>query len=331
MSDTPRALTRKTNVASLAAGLASCLLFLSIFLSFAFLLPVQFAFGRFGRRVGGAAAGIAAAGIAGVQGWRMASTGASGLFAFAAGIAPPLVLLGALALLNCPIWGGWAKAYKIICVSLACALCAIPLLVLLEGDASLKNYLEKLFGDFLAPLRSALGEGYEASAMAASLDPGDLVASFLAMLRDSYAALLLLYIGGSYRIGNRLSGPGSPGREETAAIDELRLPYPLLWAFLASWSLVLAAVLLHAPEWASAIPWNCALALSLAYAAQGFGIVTHVFKRWKMPRSLRILFAVMAVLALATPTAGMAVAITLPLLGVTEIWIPYRKPKGVGA
>lgn len=331
MSDTARALTRRTNAASLAAGLASCLLFLSLFLSFAFLVPVQFAYGRFGRRAGAAAAGVAAAGIAVVQGWRIASMGVSGPFAYVAGILPPLVLLGALVLLNLPIWGGWAKAYRVISVAAACALCAIPLLVSLESDASLKDYLQKLFGDFLSPLRSALGDGYEASALAASLDPGDFVATFLLILRNSYAALLLLYIGGSYRIGNRLSGPGSRGREETAAIDELRLPYPLLWGFLASWSLVLAAVLLHAPEWASAIAWNCALALSLAYAAQGFGIVTHVFKRWKMPRSLRILFVVMAVLALATPTAGIAVLVALPLLGVTEIWIPYRKPKGVGA
>jgi hypothetical protein len=38
----------------------------------------------------------------------------------------------------------------------------------------------------------------------------------------------------------------------------------------------------------------------------------------------------MALLALATP-AGAAVAVALPLFGVTEIWIHFRKPKGVGA
>ena len=43
--------------------------------------------------------------------------------------------------------------------------------------------------------------------------------SFLAVLRNSYAAILLFYIGGSWRIGNRLSGQGSRGREETIAID----------------------------------------------------------------------------------------------------------------
>jgi hypothetical protein len=94
---------------------------------------------------------------------------------------------------------------------------------------------------------------------------------------------------------------------------------------------VLGAVLLHAPEAAAAFAWNCALALTLAYAAQGLGIVTHLFKSWNMPRSLRILIAAMAIIALATLTAGIAVAVILPLFGVTEIWISYRKPKGAGA
>jgi hypothetical protein len=331
MSDPLPFLNRKPYAASLAAGLASSLLFLSIFLAFAFLIPVQIVFGRFGRRAGGGAAGISALGIAVVQGWRLVASGASGALSISAGIAPPVALLGALFLLNAPIWSGWAPAYRVLCVTAACAICALPLLIVAERDASFAGFLEKLFGDFLAPLRSAMGDGYEASALAASLDPKELVAVFLATLRDSYSAVFLCYLGGSWRLGNRLAGPGSRGREETAAIEELRLPYPLLWAFLASWALVLAAVLLRASEGPEAFAWNCALALSLAYAAQGFGIVTHLFKRWKMPRSLRVLFAVMTVLALATPTAGIAVAVALPLLGVTEIWIPYRKPKGVGA
>jgi Predicted membrane protein (DUF2232) len=183
----------------------------------------------------------------------------------------------------------------------------------------------------LAPIRSATGDGYEASGFATTLDPKELVAQSIATLRDSYAAILLFIVGGSWRLGNRLSGVGSLGRLETDAIEELRLPYPLVWAFLASWTLVLAAVLLHVGDAAAAFSWNCAIALTLAYAAQGFGIVTHLFKRWNMPRSLRILIAVMAVLGLATPTAGLAVSVSLPLLGVTELWIPYRKHKGVGA
>jgi uncharacterized protein YybS (DUF2232 family) len=150
------------------------------------------------------------------------------------------------------------------------------------------------------------------------------------MLRDSYAAILFLLLAGSQRLGNRWSGIGSPGRAETVAIEELRIPYPFVWAFLAAWSLLLATVLLRAPEAASAFAWNCALIASLVYAAQGLGIVTYLFKRWNMPKSLRILVAVTAVISMVTPL-GIAVATALPLFGVTENWIHYRKPKGVGA
>jgi MFS family permease len=331
MSDPAPVSRRKPDVAFIATGIASSLMYASVILSFAFLVPVQLAFGRYGRRLGLAAAGISAACIALVQGWRLAAAGAYGAMALAAGVLPPLVLLGALALVNAPFWRDWAAPYRILCVTAACSLAALPLVYSLGRDASISAFLEERIGSFLAPLRAATGEGYEASALAASLDPRELVATSLATLRDSYAAIVLFLVGGGWRLGNRLSGSGSPGREETVAIDGLRLPYPLLWAFLASWSLVLAAVLIHAPTALSALAWNCALVMSVAYGAQGLGIVTFLLKSWNMPRSLRIALAVIAVLALATPTAGLAVAVGLPLLGVTEIWIPYRKPKGAGA
>jgi MFS family permease len=331
MSDPVTVLRRKPDAALLVAGIASGLLYISVLLSFVFLVPVQIAFGRFGRRAGMAAAGVAVGGIVVVLGWRLVAAGAFGALSIVAGIVPPVVLFGALALINAAFWHGWAAVYKVLLVTAVCAIAALPVIVSLERDTSIAAYLEERIGAFLAPLRSASGEGYDASALAASLDPKELVASSIATLRNSYAAVLLFLIGGSWRLGNRLSGPGSRGREETAPIDEFRLPYLLLWAFLAAWSLVLAAVLMHAPETIAAFAWNCAIALALLYAAQGLGIITHVLKRWNMPRFLRIVIAAMALLALATPTTSIAVAVALPLFGVTEIWIPYRKPKGAGA
>jgi len=330
MSDHVVALNRRSFAAFVAAGLASCILYSSILLAFAFLLPVQIAYGRFGRRGGMAAAGLSAAGIVLVQGWRLAAIGQLEGAALGAGIIAPLVFLLALALMNASFWKGWDPAYRALCLTAVCALAAVPVVVMLERDTAIAAYLEGRIAAFLAPLRTATGQGYDAPALAAALDPKELVATSITTLRNSYAALLLLLLAGSWRLGNRWSGQGSRGREETGAIEELRLPYALLWAFLASWSLVLAVVVLHAPQAAEAFAWNCALTLTLAYAAQGFGVLTHLFKKWRMPKSLRVVFVVLAILALATPT-GLAVAAALPLFGVTEIWIPYRKTKGVGA
>jgi hypothetical protein len=318
--------------AILAAGIASSLLYILVLPSFAFLVPVQIAYGRSGRRAGTAAAGLAAAVIAVVGFASIGAAGGQSSQALAAGILPSLFLLGAIALANAPIWKGWTERYRVFFAAAACSICALPVFARIVGDASFVSYVEKLLGDFMSPLKNALGDGYDASAVAAAFDPKELVSLFLSVLRNSYAAILLIYIGGSLHVGNRLAGPGSRGRQESLPIDESRLPYPLLWAFLVAWTLVLASTLLHAPEAAAAVAWNCALALSLAYAAQGLGIATSLFKKWNMPRGLRIATAIVAAIAMMTPTAaGLAVAVALPLLGVTEIWIPYRKPKGVGA
>jgi hypothetical protein len=333
MSDSAEASGRRPSAAFIAAGLASSLLYLSIILSFAFLLPVQIAFGRKGMRSGLAAIGISAAVLTAVLGWRLAAAGAFGPTALAEGMLAPLVLLGALALINAPFRPDFAPAYKILAVTALCACAALPVIIAIERDASIAAYLEERIGAVMAPMRAAIAganDGYEASALAASLDPKDLVAASISMLRDSFAAILFLILAGSWRLGNRLSGFGSRGRELSGAIEELRLPYPLVWAFLVSWSLVLVAEFLRAPELPLAFAWNCALVLSLAYAAQGLGIVVHLFKSWHMSKSLRILIAVMAFISLVTPL-GIAVAALLPLFGVTEIWIHYRKPKGVGA
>lgn len=341
MSDFSTAYGRRPYAASLAAGLISSFLYVSIFLSFAFLLPVQIAFGRYGRKPGLASAGISALGIAAVQGGRLiaasllgpvggaGSTGLSALDAVAS-LLPPLLLLGSLLLMNASLGRGWKPVYKVFAAAALCAIAFLPFLISLGSDAQLASYLEARLASLLAPLKGAAGEGYEASALMAALDPKELVASSLLVLQSCYAALIFLLVGGSWRIGNRLSGIDSPGWAETLAIDEVRMPFALVWAFLASWFAVLGSVALEAPAAVSAIAWNIALALSLAYAVQGLGIIVHLFKSWNMPKSLRVLVAVIAALSLVTPL-GLGLAASLPLFGVTEIWIPYRKPKGVGA
>ena len=212
MSDPVTAFGRKPYAAPLAAGLASSLLFLSVILSFAFLLPIQIVFGRFGRRTGGAAAGIrrsvsrsSRAGGSPRRAPRARSRSRRACCRRWPCWAP-------FVLVNAPLWRGLAAAYKVLAVTAACALCALPLLIAVERDASFAGFLEKLFGDFLSPLRSALGEGYEASALAASLDPKDLVATFLATLRDSYAAVLALLYRRQLEARQPTVGTGQPGQ-----------------------------------------------------------------------------------------------------------------------
>jgi hypothetical protein len=320
-------------LASIAiAGLVSGVLYLSTALAPLYLVPVQFAYGRSGRRGGAFAAGASAALIIAAQTMRLFVAKSFSLVALGTGIIPPMALLGALILVNAGFWSRIPATYRILAVAAACALAAVPAMGELGQDSGFAAYMESRLNAVIAPIRNQAGElSYDESALAAALDPKTLVATTLRILTSSYGAMIVLMLGGSWWLGNRAAGPGSPGRAAASPLAAYRVPYALVWAFLASWTVVLATLLTGAPAAIQAAAWNCALALSLTYAAQGVGIASNLFDRWKMPRFTRVAIAATALVALVTPTAGIVVAVALPLLGVTEVWIPYRNPKGVGA
>lgn len=327
MSDraTGNAPVRPALVAVLAGGAVSGLLYSSVFLAAAFLIPVQIAFGRSGQGSGAGAAGVSALVIAVALGVRMAQAGILDAATLLAGMAPSVALLAALVLINARFWKGGAARFRTLVPAAACALAAVPMLLSVAKDQSIARVLE----GWIQTLLSSIGgdQGVDASALAVSVDPSQLAGEIMTWLYDSYAAMLLLILGGSWMVGSRLAGPGTPGRSAVGPIDRYRLPYWAIWPFLAAWTAVLAAVALKAPAVPTAVAWNLAIAAALAYAAQGLGVATHLLKRWNVPRGLRIALAVTATLALSTPPAGLAVAIGVPVLGVTETWIPYRNVK----
>jgi hypothetical protein len=334
MSDSIGLRRTRLPLASLAAALASSLLYASVFLSFAFLVPVQAAFGKAGRRAGVLASLASMAVLAPILSVRLIAAKAFGILDLGLSLLLPALLLGTLALMNARFWVGKLERLRILGPAALCALAALPGILYIAVDPAFSDYLASTLASTLAPLgeRAAeiAGESYDTASLQALLDPASLAATAIATLRDSYAALLLAFLGGSWWIGNRAAGPGSRGREVAPALEELRVPYAFLWPFLASWSALLAALLLDAPTAAVSTAWNLALSLSLVYAVQGLGIADHYLKAWNTPKVLRIILTATAVAAAMTSPAGIVIAVAIPLLGVTEVWIPHRNPKGVG-
>jgi hypothetical protein len=323
---------RSSFVVPLVAGAVSAGLYLSIALTFLFLLPLQIAFGRFSKRNGLWAMLLSAAFIASIQIVRLYFAGPLVPIDIVATLVPPFVLIAAIGLLNAAFWTGKASPYRVFIVSAVVAAIAAPALASLGHDTNIMQYFEDRIAAFIAPLKSrAPGSGYDASVLAASLDPKAIAQATMNTLESCYASLILIMLAGSRWLGNRLSGPNSLGRQNAVPVAEYRLPYAMLWPFLGSWALLAAAILSNASMTVRAIAWNVALLLSLGYAVQGLGIASFIFTRWKMPRTLKLLVAATIIFSLVTPTIGIIVAVLVPVLGVTEVWIPYRNPKGVGA
>jgi hypothetical protein len=330
---------------SFAGGLAAGLLYSSVVFGFVFLLPVQVIYGRRGKREGllasvwalvfalvGQVITILVAGIAGGTGFDLASLGnLDAIKSLSLAVVPPAVLLAALGIMNAPFWKrGQDFARGFSGAALASAV-AIPGLVLLAGDAGFLSYFEERLDAFIQPMLAQAGTGFEASVLRSSVDAKTLASTSMTILFCSFSALLLAWLGASWWVGNRISGVGTKGWEETSSLADYRLPYLLVWAFLGAWAGVLGVSYFKLPMPWQGIAWNLALVLGLAYTAQGLGIASHLMRRWNLPRSLRICLAFTGLILLCTPPVGTAAMALLPILGVTEVWIPYRNPKGAGA
>ena len=98
-----------------------------------------------------------------------------------------------------------------------------------------------------------------------------------------------------------------------------------IYAFLASWTVMLIKQFVSFGEFANLLINNITLTLTLVYAVQGFAIVLYAIRRKGMKiRGSKLLgFLFLAIFLL--PGINAVLIIALPLTGVLENWIRMRK------
>jgi hypothetical protein len=77
--------------------------------------------------------------------------------------------------------------------------------------------------------------------------------------------------------------------------------------------------------------WNIVMVLGLLYGLQGVGILLHLLDQIKTPFLLRGLAVAIIILVLGLNVTNYAVLGVIPLFGLTENWIKYRKWKRRGS
>ncbi len=103
------------------------------------------------------------------------------------------------------------------------------------------------------------------------------------------------------------------------------VPYESLWVFLGSWTVVLLLMVFKAPFLGRALALNVALGSCVLYAVQGMAIIMHFVRRKNLPISGGRLMMSLFLIAFLVPGLNILVVFLLPLLGVLETWIVFRK------
>jgi uncharacterized protein YybS (DUF2232 family) len=104
-------------------------------------------------------------------------------------------------------------------------------------------------------------------------------------------------------------------------VGNVHLNEKLIWGFLLGWFGVLLS-LLRPLGWVSIVFWNIALLSTVLYGMQGIDILRYYIK--KVER-LRIVILVTILLFVFIPGLNILMMVGVPLLGVSEIWIQYRR------
>ncbi len=101
------------------------------------------------------------------------------------------------------------------------------------------------------------------------------------------------------------------------------LPENGVWVFLGAWSVVLVTLLVDMPV-VESIAWNVALSSSLLFMVQGMSILAFLVRK-RNPGATATRIFLLAFLLVMLPGVNVIPLIGLPVLGVSETWIGYRK------
>jgi hypothetical protein len=343
----------RTHGSSLLLGVASAVLYATVSLAPAFLLPLQAAGAGRGFKAMALASATAAACISGFQLALFAGAELLSAGIVLMGLAAPLALIAALLLMAAPRFARVPFALRSLGGGLLVALIAYPAFAWALSQPGVREMLDE------AVVMAASSLGLEAADSAALFD------GMKGVLSASFGAVLFLFLFGSAwggaRLGRRwrfiraakaafaslpkdgqLPDPeltsaraaefSELGSDEPAlppALGEYRVPQALVWLLLASWAGILASRYIPSPAVVS-VAWNVALSVSICYGVQGLAVAGALLGRIGMAPAGRMLAAVFIVLVLLGGTVGLVAAAAMAALGTLETWIPLRAVKTQG-
>ena len=352
--------TRNYWIQTIGFALASLALYQTGFLFFLFLVPMQLLYEKHGFQsfIIGAILVLIAIGVIGLLRTRPL-TGQQEIrrFLLTLEFAFPIFFFLGLSVIN---WE-WKKPvrglYRLLAAAVVCGAVSVPFFLILSGNETVREFGKTQFSLIAEMMRNAvMQQGTEAEVL---INTETLVTTIMESLLRNYLFITFMIIALNWHLGRILSsryirrsstasgssstGEGSVGTEGGAAEAE-RAEYPfgreplttkkvllrfsvpdiMVWALLISWAGILLDSLVDL-KFFGYLVWNAGLIMMFIYGLQGIGIIRYLFQKYNTPGGIRILFGVVFIILLFWPGLNLIVMIGVPALGVSEIWIKYRK------
>ena len=300
-----------------AAAVVAALLYLSGGLFLFFLVPLSIIALRRGNEGYLVAAAGALLIIAVVRGFMAVQVGIglSGFFFFGE-LAMPAGLLAGLGLLRMlpsrvPHW-----AYRFALATGVATLGAVPVMAALGGSSGFEGAMEAQISQVMRNL------GATDPQMAAEM----IVDEAMEMVIRSFALFFGIVIGIGALLGRHLVARFSADEPYTPPVERVGVPDPAVWPLLGGWALV-ALDALRDLGFLGYLGWNLALVFTLIYSVQGVGIAAALMSRAGMNARSRRFAGIGLIAALFIPGINLLIALGIPALGVSELWVDFKREK----
>lgn len=193
-----------------------------------------------------------------------------------------------------------------------------------DGAEATREILVNAVGQGLDSMSAVLSMG--ASTAQDMLPAGVSLEMMLQVVGLVFMALLvpavMLWIGFIVFLAENLAWGRSPSW--TARVAGWRLPQGFVWVFLGAFALVLGSRFITVPLVLLIAGMNIWMASCVLYMVQGFAILVHHVRARVPGAGVQGLF-IRCVLFCLFPLLNTVVMLGLPLVGVLETWIEFRK------
>jgi hypothetical protein len=108
-------------------------------------------------------------------------------------------------------------------------------------------------------------------------------------------------------------------------VSSWKLPEEMVWVFLLSFIIVLLNIKIDFNTTVRVLVWNLALFIGVLYAIQGLAILLYKLNAKGHKMGAVKLFMIAALLTILLQGLNIVIVVGLPVFGVTETWVTYRK------
>jgi len=242
------------------------------------------------------------------------------------------LMIGGLALIQLPEMNPelrlprYPRVTRLVLVTGISGILSVPIILYLTGNEAFTASIEEFFSTLVGATNSAISSTQsEALPIATQPIQTESLLRFISMvMRRTYLFYYFLILTFGWWLGT-IIGVRSMGRHpDLTRIADFKLPDRYVWPLIASLALVVLNLLVPL-EPLEILAWNALLIFVFLYGISGLGIVRFLLKKLKVRPGVRWLLIIGIIILALTPRIGIAVLILIPGLGVSEVWLKYRR------